>query len=196
MSDLNLNLLYPSKYVKAEDLKGKTVTVKVSDIKIENLPMAGGKKERKVVLYMEGKDKTLVMNKTNGTILGLLFGTDLANARGKRIQLTPDVDKMGNDLVACIRITDSPDADQDARDALAKAWNEGATRQRGALVNNIKKKISARLAKNMSVKGPPPPVQPSSAPVDDEDMPPLPPRLDEDFSDGPVEPVDGVVPST
>lgn len=194
MSDLNLNLLYPSEYVKAEDLKGKTVMVKVADIRRENLPMAGGKKEYKVVLYMEGKEKKLVMNKTNGTILALLFGTDLANARGKRIQLTPDVDKMGGDLVACIRITDSPDADQDARDALAKAWNERGGRQRGALVNHIKKKISARTARTMKVAGPAAPTTP--APVDDEDMPPLPPRLDEDFSDGPVEPVDGVVPST
>lgn len=65
----HLELLYPSEYVKAADLRGKDVTVKIDHLTWENLVMAGGKRDRKVTVHLRstrGKllEKRWVVGKT------------------------------------------------------------------------------------------------------------------------------------
>jgi hypothetical protein len=62
----HLELVYPSQYVKAADLKGNDVTVIVEDITRENLVMVGGKKDRKAVITMRARNK----DGTPGKLLG------------------------------------------------------------------------------------------------------------------------------
>src|SRR4051812_40792334 len=105
--DLNLSLMYPSKYLKAEDLRGHTVTVTIEHVNIEALMMTGGRKEKKVVIRFVGKEKQFVANKTNGFALGLLLGPHARSWEGKKVQLAPDVDTLGKDEVPCIRVVGS-----------------------------------------------------------------------------------------
>lgn len=65
----HLELLYPSEYVKAADLRGKDVTVIIDHAEWENLVMAGGKRDRKVALHLRsvgGKrlEKRWIVGKT------------------------------------------------------------------------------------------------------------------------------------
>lgn len=53
----HLELVYPSEYVKAADLRGRDVTVIIHDVTRENLVMVGGKKDRKAVVTMRARNK-------------------------------------------------------------------------------------------------------------------------------------------
>ena len=66
----DLNELYPSKWIKASDLKGRQVTVTIDRVEVESLG-----NEMKPVVYFKGRDKGLVCNKTNGLMLAEICGS-------------------------------------------------------------------------------------------------------------------------
>lgn len=67
---------FPSKYLSASDLGGKTARVTISGINMEELQDRTGKKESKMILYFRGKTKGMVCNKTNGKTLIAAFGDE------------------------------------------------------------------------------------------------------------------------
>lgn len=54
------NDVFPGKYLRADDLHGKEPIVTIKSVEVETIG-----DDAKPVLYFEGKDKGLVMNKTN-----------------------------------------------------------------------------------------------------------------------------------
>jgi hypothetical protein len=97
-------LLYPSDYVAAADLKGKDVTVTIDRVEKNELQMAGGKKEIKPVLYFTNAKKKLVLNKTNAKAIARLHGSVAENWAGKQIVLYATTTKCGRDVVDCVRV--------------------------------------------------------------------------------------------
>lgn len=79
---MNINDAFPSTYLKTADLQGKTVSVTISDCKMEQLG-----EEFKPVLFFAGTDKGMVLNKTNGMALSAAFGADTTDWVGKKIEL-------------------------------------------------------------------------------------------------------------
>lgn len=140
MANLDVSVLYPSEYVKADDLKNKPVLVTITKIVRDKVPMSGGVTEACTVVHFKGTDKKLIAGKTNGYALAVLFGSDLSCAVGKRVTLTPDTDTFGKDRVPCIRILGSPDAPEDRAAAYARAWR--GKRERGALVSRLKRVLA------------------------------------------------------
>jgi len=63
---MDINAAYPSKWLKAADLKGKRVTVVIDKVDMEDV---GDKDEDKPVVYFQGKTKGLVLNKTNAFMI-------------------------------------------------------------------------------------------------------------------------------
>ncbi len=105
----HIDLAYPTKYVKAADLGGKDVTVRIVCLESDVLVMQGGKKERKNVLTMaslRGKTlgKQLVLNKTNARLIASQHGPLIEAWDGKEITLYPTTTKCGRDTVECIRV--------------------------------------------------------------------------------------------
>jgi hypothetical protein len=96
--------LYPGRFIKAADLKGKKVTLTITDIELEDLVGDDGKKT-KCLISLERSPKKLVACKTNGLCCKEMFGKDLNNWVGKRITLFEDV-WNGE---PCIRVWGSPD---------------------------------------------------------------------------------------
>jgi hypothetical protein len=45
-------LVYPSRYIKAADLRGQDVTVTIRRVCLETIEMEGGRKDEKAVLYI------------------------------------------------------------------------------------------------------------------------------------------------
>ncbi len=78
--------LFPSKYIKAEDLS-EEVPVIIAGLEMEELQGNDGKKEKKGVLYFKGLDKGLVLNKTNWDRIEAQHGEESDNWPGKRITL-------------------------------------------------------------------------------------------------------------
>lgn len=107
----HLELLYPSEYVKAADLRGKDVTVVIDHLEWENLVMAGGKRDRKVTVHLRsvgGKklEKRWVVGKTVLRQIASAAGeTAVEKWSGKTITLYPTTcrGKEGKD-VECIRV--------------------------------------------------------------------------------------------
>lgn len=97
-------LMFPSKYVRAADLMGKDVTVEIASVKMEELTMAGGKKDKKPVMTFKGKDKALVLNKTNATTIASGYGSDTKDWVGQPITLYPTKTNCGGAQVDCIRV--------------------------------------------------------------------------------------------
>lgn len=97
---MNINKVFPSKYLSAADLNGATPTVLIDTVKLETVG-----DDSKLVVYFKGKDKGLVLNKTNANaIADILASKDTDEWEGKRIKLiTAKVDFQGK-RVAAIRI--------------------------------------------------------------------------------------------
>jgi hypothetical protein len=100
--------LYPGRFLHAADLKGKKVTVRISDVTLEELIGDKGA-QVKGLMSFEGKDKQFALNKTNGILIKAMFGRKLGDWVGKRITLFEDV----WDGEPCLRVWGSPDIDKD-----------------------------------------------------------------------------------
>src|SRR5688572_11053384 len=86
---MRISDLYPSKYVKASDLNGKTVTLTIKELRPEEMTNHANEKERKPVLYFERATKGLVLNRTNAMIIAHLYGDESDDWRGCRITIYP-----------------------------------------------------------------------------------------------------------
>jgi arabinogalactan endo-1,4-beta-galactosidase len=62
---------FPSKYLKAADLQGREVRVSMSNVEREKIG-----DDTKPVLYFKGKDKGVVLNKTNAGTISDAYGDD------------------------------------------------------------------------------------------------------------------------
>jgi arabinogalactan endo-1,4-beta-galactosidase len=79
---MNINEAFPSKYLKAADLKGGSPTVVIERVEME---MLGD--DRKMVVYFQGKQKGLVTNKTNANTIADMYGDDTDDWIGNKIVL-------------------------------------------------------------------------------------------------------------
>lgn len=68
---MKMNEIYPSKYLKADDLQGREVRVTMSNVELEKIG-----DDNKPVLYFKGKDKGVVLNKTNAGTISIAYGDD------------------------------------------------------------------------------------------------------------------------
>lgn len=100
--------LYPGRFIKASDFKGKKVTLKISEVKIEELVGDKGPQIKGVISFNE-TEKQLALNKTNGICLKEMFGKKVQEWVGHRVTLFPS-QWDGED---CIRVWGSPELDRD-----------------------------------------------------------------------------------
>lgn len=91
-------------FLKNEDLQGRAVSVTIEEIGIEELKTDDGK-EKKLVAHFVGKDKALILNRTNCELLEGIIGTDdYASWAGHRIVIYPTTTKFGAKTVPCLRV--------------------------------------------------------------------------------------------
>lgn len=80
---MNINEAFPSKYLKAADLKGKKVIVKIAKVEFEQFE----DNKPKPIIYFENKEKGLVGNKTNCMVIASGYGPETNGWIGKEIAL-------------------------------------------------------------------------------------------------------------
>ena len=66
---MHIDSAFPSKYLKASDLQGRNVTVKMGRVEQEKIGT-----DEKLILYFQGKEKGVVLNKTNANNVAALYG--------------------------------------------------------------------------------------------------------------------------
>ncbi len=109
---MNINSAFPSNYIKASDLNGSAVLVTIADVKVEGV---GRDKESKPVVYFVGKQKGMVLNRTNSKKIADIAGSqDTEDWPGTKIAIYPTTTEFGGEEVECIRVK-APKAAQAAK---------------------------------------------------------------------------------
>lgn len=91
---------FPSKYLRAADLRGQEAHVTIRGCAMENL----GDNESKPVLYFNESQKGLVVNKTNSNTMVRLYGDDTDAWTGKQLILFAMPVEMKGEMVEGLRV--------------------------------------------------------------------------------------------
>lgn len=115
LKDYNhIDLLYPGKYVKAAEFKGRDVTVTIESIEPRHeLSRTDGTNEHKPILRLKGKQKAMVLNKTNAQTIASMYGPEAMEWIGKRITLYSAKVRAFGKMHDAIRIRDEAPAAKD-----------------------------------------------------------------------------------
>ena len=97
---MKISSAFPSKYLKAADLMDQNVNVIMSHVDMEDV----GDTDKKPVLYFKGKDKGVVLNKTNSRVITNAYGDDTEGWKDKPIILYPAMVDFRGDMVEAIRV--------------------------------------------------------------------------------------------
>lgn len=99
---MNIDSAFPSQYLKASDLGNSQPVVTIARVTTEEV---GRDRERKPVVYFEGKEKGVVLNKTNANKIASLVGSrNTDDWKGKAIRLYATETEFGGETVECIRV--------------------------------------------------------------------------------------------
>lgn len=94
---------FPSNWLKASDLQGRTITVTINCVRLE--VVGDGDKP---VIYFQGTEKGAVLNKTNSNNIALLYGDETDGWAGKQVALYPAMVDFQGHSVEAIRIKGPP----------------------------------------------------------------------------------------
>jgi hypothetical protein len=87
--------MYGSKYLSVPDLKGGTLRVKIGKVEPADLREKDGTTKKKLVLFFNGRDKGLVLNKTNALVLADAFGKNLDDWVDQRLDIYSEMTGLG-----------------------------------------------------------------------------------------------------
>ena len=100
--------MFPGRFIKSGEFKGKVVTLEISAVDREELPDKSGTKIRGIVSFRK-TPKKWVLNATNGQCLRAMFGRKPQEWVGKRVHLYP-APYEGD---TAIRVWGSPDLERE-----------------------------------------------------------------------------------
>ena len=101
---MQLNEIFHGESLKAEELKGKDVTLTIAGWSLKEFEEKG-KIDRKVELRFAETDRTFILNKTNGYQIAEYLGTEnLDDWPGSKVTLYPTKTDFGGKRVDCIRV--------------------------------------------------------------------------------------------
>ena len=97
------NEMFPSRILKAEDLKGKPWVLHIVSAPNEVLKF-NGQEDTKTVLYFKGTKKVLPLNKTNWESVEMILGPDSDDWPGGKIEVYPTVTDLRGKQTDCVRV--------------------------------------------------------------------------------------------
>ena len=101
--------LFPGRFLKSGEFKGRKVKLTIKAIRLEQLPQDRGPDKTRGIVAFDETPKELVLNRTNGECIKAMFGRDTDQWIGKRLVLFP----MPYQGDTAIRVWGSPDLDAD-----------------------------------------------------------------------------------
>ena len=100
----NINSVFGGGFLKAEDLGGRNVRVTIDKVEVKNFDDGD-----KLIVHFSGKDKALVCNKTNASIIAEVTGKqDTDDWPGETIWLVTKKVEFQGKLVPAIRVALEP----------------------------------------------------------------------------------------
>ena len=98
---MNINQVYPRKYAVGQDIDGKTPTLAIRAVTLEQMGEGG---EKKPVIWFTGAKKGVVLNKTMARAIANLYGPETDGWTGKYVTLYTDLVKAFGENHCAIRI--------------------------------------------------------------------------------------------
>ena len=99
---MNVNDIYPSKYLKAADLGNARITVQVGGLSMESV---GENEPDKPVLHFHGKDKGMVLNKTNLTLCAAVWGPETTTWAGMWLEVFTEPKMYKGEMVQGLSVS-------------------------------------------------------------------------------------------
>ena len=96
---MDINSAFPSNYLASHDLQGREIQLEIDDVKWEKVG-----DDQKAVVYFIGKQKGLILNKTNASTIAEKLGYETNNWHKKTISVYPTETDYQGKRVPCIRI--------------------------------------------------------------------------------------------
>lgn len=96
---MKIGAAFPSTYLKAADLQGRHCAATMGRVLMEEI---GG--EHKPVLYFQGHERGIVLNKTNSSIIAEMYGDETDDWEGKKIVIYPARVEFQGKIVDAIRV--------------------------------------------------------------------------------------------
>lgn len=96
---MKMSSAFPSDFLKAADLQGQNVKVIMGEVQMKEIG-----DDKKPVLYFQGKNKGLVLNKTNSKKIVEAYGDDTDGWAGRELILFEAMVDFKGDTVAAIRV--------------------------------------------------------------------------------------------
>jgi arabinogalactan endo-1,4-beta-galactosidase len=98
---MQISTAFPSEYLRAADLQGKQVRVVIDRVELREV---GNDGEHKPVLFFKDKDKGVVLNKTNATVIADAYGDDTDDWGGQDVVLFSAIVSFQGKNVNAIRL--------------------------------------------------------------------------------------------
>ena len=119
---MKISEAFPSSFLKAEDLGGKIVEVKLTAVNYEKVG-----EDFKLVCDLQGKNKKLVLNKTNALMIASAFGDETDEWVGKIISLHSEKVAFQGKIVDALRVgmAKNPDFMVEETRTNDNLWSEG-----------------------------------------------------------------------
>ena len=112
---VKLDKMFPSRYIKGQDLQGRAMNVTITRIQPEKMrPNPQGPELDKFVLYVEEGKKGIVLSKTLASQIAQILGSDESDDWiGKKVTLFPAPMNIAGVHRVAIRARKFPDNEQD-----------------------------------------------------------------------------------
>ncbi len=98
---MNINEVFPSKWICAADLKGDDIVLTIDRVTVESV---GRDSESKPVVFFIGAKKGFVLNKTTSGVIANLYGMNTDKWLGQGIILYPTQCEAFGEIVDCVRV--------------------------------------------------------------------------------------------
>lgn len=97
----NVNTFFPSRWLEAADIGDADQVATIQRVDVEELQNRDGKRDRRPVLYFQGIEKGLILNRTNANQIAFMYGEEVEGWAGKTITLgTAWVEAFGEQKLA------------------------------------------------------------------------------------------------
>jgi hypothetical protein len=114
MSGYDYDELFPGRFLKSGQFKGKAVTLTIADVRIEKMPDKNKERTKGILMFRE-TELELVLNKTNGECLKGMFGRRTDDWKGKRVSFCPEEVQAFGAMELAIRVLGSPDIEREMK---------------------------------------------------------------------------------
>ena len=102
---MDINAAFPSRFLKAADLRDASPIVTIERVEMEEVGAQGQPKEQKPVVYFKDKVRGLVLNKTNANAITRIAGSpDTEDWVGVHVELFVAQVEFAGDMMSAIRV--------------------------------------------------------------------------------------------